>query len=77
MISKRFINNVFVFFKPLNSTKFTAAAIPDRVCELQKESEICPGKDGFWEEFEVNLFILITQHFNVPYVSPWVAKTAC
>ncbi|XP_066932015.1 tyrosine-protein phosphatase non-receptor type 11-like isoform X1 [Clytia hemisphaerica] len=37
---------------PMNSTKFTAASIKDRVTELQKESEICSGKDGFWEEFE-------------------------
>lgn len=38
--------------QPLNSTKFTAASIVDRVAELQKESDLCPGKDGFWEEFE-------------------------
>lgn len=42
----------------MNSTKFTAASIKDRVTELQKESEICSGKDGFWEEFEVMIHIL-------------------
>lgn len=38
--------------QPFNSTKFTASAIADRVVELQKESRLVSGKDGFWEELE-------------------------
>lgn len=38
--------------QPFNSTTFTASDIADRVLELQKDSKLLPGKDGYWEELE-------------------------
>lgn len=38
--------------QPFNSTTFIASGIADRINELQQESSLLPGKDGFREELE-------------------------
>lgn len=42
---------------PFNATRITASTIECRVQQLAKENSQSSGKAGFWEEFEVIIFL--------------------
>ena len=60
---------LLLLLQPFNATRINAAAIDDRVKELQKENKNVTGKAGFYEEFEVRQvkYLLQKSSLNLVY----------
>lgn len=48
-----------LFLQPFNATRIPASGLENRVRQLEKEKDSAntKSKGGFWDEFEVNLYI--------------------
>lgn len=48
-----------LFLQPFNATRIPASGLENRVRQLEKEKDSAntKSKGGFWDEFEVNLYM--------------------
>lgn len=48
-----------LFLQPFNATRIPASGLENRVRQLEKEKDSAntKSKGGFWDEFEVNLYL--------------------